>query len=116
MERDNFLETPIKFTDIVYAKKAKGEIIIEELRIRVTTAEALDEITAVRAPREDRATVVIAPSLENQGPVKLKEESYYFKSSSDSLDIAKIISYLIMEILYLVYVVNRWFLPYKRQI
>lgn len=116
MEGDSFLETSTKLADIACAKKAKGQVVVEELRRRVTPAKALNKIKAIWTPRENSAMTTIAPLLEDQGPVELKEESYCLESSSNALNITKMIPYLIVEILHLIHIINLWFLPYQGQI
>jgi hypothetical protein len=59
---------------------------------------------------------LIKLAIEHQRPVKLKKEEHSLKSSDNTLYIAKIVLYLIIKILYLVHVINIWFLAYKRQV
>jgi hypothetical protein len=69
VERDSFLETSTKFADIACAEEPKAEIVIKELRVGVTAANASDKIKAIRAPREDGTMTPITPPLEDQGRI-----------------------------------------------
>jgi hypothetical protein len=58
----------------------------------------------------------IEPAMEHRRPVKLKEEEHGLESSDNAFYIAEMVLYLVIKVLYIVDVVNIWFLAYKRQV